>query len=347
MAEHLFGMPPVEGGAGEPTTTASYTDLVTEIQDAFPDVVSAAKLARIIKNGYTMFLYPPEVIVNGRPISGYKWTWISPGATLNTIVEYSTGTVTVLEGDATVELDGGTWPSWANDDATIIITDGALADHSFTVAERTDALNIELASDWTGAGAVGLAYEIHYHPDIYDLPAAFGGLVGAINVISTESVTTFFPPLLIRSADQVIQYAIAESQAGAPRYASIIPAEFAGATGQRYTIGLWPRPDLNYALAYMYNVNLDAMVAGQYHPGGPQNANTVKACCRAAAELLQSGGALGTHYQLAMQALATSIAHDMDMQERNRGYNGDASEVQYASRPWTSSITVNGIDITI
>jgi len=339
-------MPPVEGGAGEPTITASYTDLVTEIQDAFPDITSAAKLARIIKNGYTMFLYPPEVIVNGRPISGYKWTWISPGATLNTIVEYDTGTVTVLEGDATVELDGGTWPAWAKD-ATIIITDDAGDEYSFTVAERTDGANIELSNAWAGADDDTLAYEIHYHPDIYDLPAAFGGLVGVINVISTESVTTFFPPLLIRSADQVIQYAIAEPQAGAPRYASIIPAEFAGATGQRYTIGLWPRPDLNYALAYMYNVNLDAMVAGQYHPGGPQNANTVKACCRAAAELLQSGGALGTHYQLAMQALATSIAHDMDMQERNRGYNGDASEVQYASRPWTSSITVNGIDITI
>ena len=335
-----------EETAGATSITPLYADLVTEIQDAFPDITSATKLARIIKNGYTMFLYPPEVIVNGRPVSGYKWTWASPLAVLNTIEEYDTGTVTVIEDDATVTLAGGTWPSWA-EDATIIITDDAGDDYTFTVTERTDGADIELSSAWAGVSDDTLAYEIHYHPDYYELPAAFGGLVGGLVLISTESPTTSFPPLIVRPSDVVSQYAIADQNPSSPRYVSIVPTDFVGATGQRYEMLLWPEPDLNYAICYRYNVNLDAMVAGEYHAGGPSSAQTVKQCCLAAAELLESGGATGTYYKLAMQALATGIAHDMTMRPANLGQSQENSDVVYRYDRLADGVLYNGVDITI
>jgi len=326
--------------------TASYADLVNEIQDAFPDITSATKLARIIKNGYTMFLYPPEVVVNGRPVSGYKWSWASPLAVLNTIEEYDTGTVKVVEGDATVVLTGGTWPSWA-EDATIVITDGDGDDYTFTVSERTDGANIELSSEWAGASDDTLAYEIHYHPDEYDLPAAFGGLEGGLTLISTESPTTSFPQLIVRPSDFVAQYAVADQNPSAPLYVSIVPDDFVGATGQRYRMLLWPQPDLNYAIGYRYNVNLDAMVAGQYHPGGPASAQMAKKCCLAAAELLQSGGAVGTYYNLAMQALATGIAHDISMRPSNLGPSQENSLAVSWDNRLADGFLYNGVDITV
>jgi len=303
--------------------TPLYADLVLAITDAFPDCTDSGKQDRIIKSAYTMLLYPPEVMVEGRRIGGYKWNWMSPLDSFNTVVEYKTGTVEAVLGDVEITLTGGTWPDWVADGATLIITDALGADHSFTVSERTGADTLDLTSAWDHADEDTMSYEIHYHPDYYELPAAFGGLVGERMWIMS---TIYYPPLLVRTFEQIAPYALAVQTPGIPRYAAIVPAEYVAATGQRYQVDLWPTPDTDYAIGYQYNVNLDAVAAGEYPAGGPQCAQAMKACCKAQAELLQAGGAAGHYYQLALQELASAIAHDMGMRPNNAGPMRDGSD---------------------
>jgi hypothetical protein len=312
--------------------TPIYADLVTEIQDAFPDITNVAKLGRIIKSAYTMLLYPPEVVVEGRRLAGYKWDWASPGATLRTIVEYETGTLTVTAGDA-----------------TILLADGVSGDdYTFTVVSTT-GLNAELSAPWAMTTQAGLSYELHYHPDYYDLPADFGGMAGEnmFGIEITGQTSVIYTPVLVRSVDQVVPYYLSNTNPGTPRYAVIMPAAFVPGTGQRYQIGLYPIPDDDYALLYRYNVNLDAMAAGQYPPGGPQCARALRACCKGCAELLEAGGAAGHYYGLALEALASAIAHDLSMRPRNLGPMQENSDAYgYVSR-LNGGLFYNGVDITI
>jgi hypothetical protein len=331
----------------EPSTSPLYEDLATEIQDSFPDITAAAKLGRIIKNAHTMLLYPPEVQIEQRKIAGYKWNWISPLDTLHTVVEYSTGTVTVAEGFDWVLLGGlgAAWPTWADESsASITITDALAVDHTFSIESRDSAVQITLASVWPTTGVAMTAYEIHYHPDYYDLPVNFGGLVGDRVFIASAQ---YYPPIPVRSVDEVAEYYLADQNPGVPRYACVMPADFVAATGQRYQMGLWPIPDDDYAIGYRYNVNLDAIAAGEYSAGGPLVARALKACCKAEAELLESGGAPGHYYQLAMQALAGAIAHDMDMKSRNIGPMQENSDARAYWSNINGTLSVNGVDVSI
>jgi len=61
---------------------------------------------------------------------------------------YSTGTVIVTNGSATVVLADGTWPAWV--DATSVLTiDGT----GYNVASRDSDTNITLAAAWAGETA--------------------------------------------------------------------------------------------------------------------------------------------------------------------------------------------------
>jgi len=333
----------------EPTTSPLYEALVLEITDAFPDCTNAARLARIIKNAHTMLMHPPEVQVGGRSIAGYKWDWLSPLDTLNTIVEDDTGTASVINGDKTVTAGVGLliWPTWSAG-ATIVITDALGVDHSFTVDSIGIPITIELTEAWDGLTAFNLDYEIHYHPDVYDLPDDFGGLVGnRISIISVASPTNYLQPVLVRTLDEVLPYYLQDWNPGTPRYAVIMPVPLVVATGQRWQIGLWPPPDGEYSLGFRYNVNLDAITAAEYSAGGPLVAMALKKCCLAQAELLVSGGAPGVYYGQAMQALAGAIAHDMANRPRNLGYNGDASDVNAVLWNINGTLSVNGVDIGV
>lgn len=78
---------------------------------------------------------------------------------------YSTGTIAVTDGGATVTLTGGTWPTWAGNGNTEI----RIAGRFYKVASRTSGTEIELTANWHGDNLTAQTYTIYQ--DRYDLPA--------------------------------------------------------------------------------------------------------------------------------------------------------------------------------
>lgn len=87
------------------------------------------------------------------------WPELLKRAYVTLSAPYETGTVTVVNGDATVTLAGGTFPS----DVVSASKRFALSygDVYYPIATRTDDTHIELAQPWAGESDSGLEYVVY------------------------------------------------------------------------------------------------------------------------------------------------------------------------------------------
>jgi len=67
--------------AATSTLERDYDELVTAVSTEFPEYTGAEY--DIIRDGYMLFLYPPEVTVGGVVVSSHQWSFLSPNATLS------------------------------------------------------------------------------------------------------------------------------------------------------------------------------------------------------------------------------------------------------------------------
>jgi len=95
-----------------------------------------------------------------------QWAWYQTHGVLTLQAAYSTGTITLTAGDATVTLATGTWPSWAASGK--ILYDGKW----LRVATRTSDTDIELQAAWPETTVSVAAYVLYR--DEYSLPADCG-----------------------------------------------------------------------------------------------------------------------------------------------------------------------------
>lgn len=93
----------------------------------------------------------------------HLWTWYHTTGRLNINGAYQTGTVALTNGDATVTLSGGTWPSWAAD--ANLYFNGMY----HPVASRTSGTDIELVNAWTETSQTAASYVLAQTD--YDLPS--------------------------------------------------------------------------------------------------------------------------------------------------------------------------------
>jgi hypothetical protein len=107
-----------------------------------------------IKKGYADFL------------AAHDWNFLKKFATITTTAGYSTGTIALTNGDATVTLTTGTWPSWAAQGS--LYYDGS----EYEISSRTGDTEIELVSEFGGTTASGASYSLRRVA--YDLPDDFG-----------------------------------------------------------------------------------------------------------------------------------------------------------------------------
>ena len=95
-----------------------------------------------------------------------QWAWYQTLSSITLQAAYTTGTITLTAGDATVTLAGGTWPAW-----TVygkILYDGKW----ITIATRTDDTGIELTNAWAEATVSGVPLILYR--DEYALPTDCG-----------------------------------------------------------------------------------------------------------------------------------------------------------------------------
>lgn len=94
------------------------------------------------------------------------WSWYETHGSLSLQAPYTTGTITLTAGDATVTLAGGTWPTWA---ASGKILYGG---QWLRIATRTDNTTVELATAWAEATVAGASFILYR--DEYALPTDCG-----------------------------------------------------------------------------------------------------------------------------------------------------------------------------
>lgn len=97
-----------------------------------------------------------------RVAKAHRWSWLQTDGDLTFNAAYSTGTVTLTNGDATVTLTGGTWPTWAASGK--FLYNG----QTFRVLSRTSNSEIELTTTWAGTTVSGVSYDIYQNE--YTLP---------------------------------------------------------------------------------------------------------------------------------------------------------------------------------
>jgi hypothetical protein len=93
----------------------------------------------------------------------FRWSWLKTDGGIISREPFTDGTITLTEGDATVTLAGGTWPTYA---ATGQLLIGGIY---YKVASRTNGTVIELEDEYAGTTESGVGYTMYF--DEYDLPS--------------------------------------------------------------------------------------------------------------------------------------------------------------------------------
>lgn len=96
---------------------------------------------------------------------------------------------------------------------------------------------------------------------------------------------------------------------GYPLLFAIEPAAFTAATGQRWVVRWWPKPQQAFVFTYRYRRVMPLVSTTDFIPGGPEHSSTILYLALADYEQM-SGRAGGQWTQLADRELAKSIAID-------------------------------------
>lgn len=286
-------------------------------------------IQRSIDKGYADFL------------GAHDWNFLKKFTTVNTTAPYSTGTITLTDGDETVTLATGTWPSWA--------AQGTLYynGYEYSVSSRTDNSDIELDVAWDDDTVSGASYELRRIS--YTLPDDFG----QPNTWFTYSSSLNRDPLKRISASDLIAMRSGCTTTGYPEYAAIRTrtSAFDGTSGQRLEVMFHPLADGAYPLGYSYYIlsalrlrNESGVEETEYPLGAQVHAQAICDCCIAAVRYLLDNVPLKEYKENIQVAIKESILKDEQLAPTYLGYNIDRSDSDFTS--WRNNddhyVTVNG-----
>jgi hypothetical protein len=285
----------------------------------------------IVKSGLRMVYVP-------LPLDGHshRWSFMDPVATLYTSEPYSTGTIGVVNGVAT--LTGGTWPTWAAMGGALRV--GGV---HYSVSARTSGTLITVADTELDVDA-GTSYELVQ--GTYQLPDDFGSLIGDLSYRASQS--NFFTTIRQRSEPMLRNFRAGYPATGTPQFYAIAPTEQPASTttGQRWTISFDVPTDARYAIGYRYS-RLPEMIdtANQYPLGGMRMAEVYKDAVLAAAEktLINERG---VHYAAFLESLKAAIELDRLEQTPDSVGRDYGDEGCYPTLPRTYNgvrTTINGV----
>lgn len=159
------------------------------------------------------------------------------------------------------------------------------------------------------------------------LPDDFGGFEGMASISQTGVNGGFWPVKF--TSEEVIrtQYALVPTVTGRPISAAEQQIKGTGAAkSNRSQLYVYPIPDGNYTLSVPYYILPDFLTSANPYPyGGAAHAETMKAGCRAAAELFLDN-VTGPETANYLMCLASSIQYDRRHQPKTLGINSDRSD---------------------
>lgn len=279
------------------------------------DTSQTADVEDCVKSGLRQF-YNPPILPNMR--TQHEWSFLKPTTSLTVSTDYSTGTIAINNGSATVTLTDGTWPSWAATNGTLVVDDV-----EYSIATRTSNSEIVLNSAWSLTSISGESYVL-VHNGVFVLPDNFGGMNGQIFTFVPDEASH---GVRIISEEQLRLLVQNNDTTGTPVYATIRPVSTTGVSGQRYEAIFYPRPDEAYVLYYKYQILPNALTSSLIYPlGGMPHSETVLQSCLAIAEQ-RIEEEEGLHTRKYYERLETSVSYDLNMSvPTNLGYNADGSD---------------------
>lgn len=181
-----------------------------------------------------------------------------------------------------------------------------------------------------------------------DLPDDFAGMEGSVHLVDSERIVNE----IRQTNEQMIYKKRSELSdvTGQPEMCAVQVGRTTTATrGQRAKLLFWPTADQDYTVQYQYYFAPDSLsVSFPYSLGGPTHAETIKAACKAAAELHQNNEK-GVQNELFIDRMRASVSLDRRNKSQTLGYNADRTYNQ--GRPGNlllinfirTPITFNGV----
>lgn len=249
----------------------SYTDLKGEVALALDINRTVASwtsaeisdFARVNKEGLNQFYFPPP-LQNERV--GHVWSFLRPKAPLTINAPYSTGTVTIVAGVAT--LAGGTWPTWAAAGTLIV------ANVRYPVNIRGSGSSITL-NDTTVAASAGTSYQLVQLE--YDLASDFGGMESNAFTYTVDQPGCGEIKIVhegdLRRADRL------GNSSASPMYACVVPVASDATTDTRWQVIFSSYFSVASTLEYRYAA-IPPLLDGStyvYHYGGAPYSRAVVA----------------------------------------------------------------------
>lgn len=159
------------------------------------------------------------------------------------------------------------------------------------------------------------------------LPDDFGGFEGEATVAQDGLSGGFWPCKIVHEQQIRTKYAAFPSITGRP--VAIAEQQVKGATidrSNRSQLYVYPIPDHSYQISVPYYILPEMLTTvNRWAYGGAAHAETLKAGCRAAAELLLDN-TVGEQNAAYMQCLVSSIEYDRRHQPKSLGINSDRSD---------------------
>jgi hypothetical protein len=166
------------------------------------------------------------------------------------------------------------------------------------------------------------------------LPDDFGGFEGQITITSQPTLV-WYPIKLTNEGMIREQYAQTPLMSGRPLMAAVRPKKGTGATqGQRFELFVFPNPDIDYTLTFIYYILPDYLTgATPYAYGGATHIETILESCLAIAEQRLDDSST-VHSAKFQERLMASITMDRRNKPQQLGVNWDRSDQTQGWRPY-------------
>jgi len=211
---------------------------------------------RIVREGLAQWELPPPL--PGERTS-HSWSFLSPLATIELTPSYSTGTIVIVSGVAT--LTGGVYPTW--------VTHLWVGEEVYAVASRDSDTQLTLTDTSVNVAAL-TTYVLRR--EFYDLPSDFGGM-------TTDTV--LFRSSQYREPRRLLQVGEAETRrANREWWGHDVPFTYAlvpTAGASTWQITLAPLTYEGGTIEYRYKANIADWTSGTYPYGQPQHGETILA----------------------------------------------------------------------
>jgi len=278
----------------------------------------------IKKEGLSLFENPP--VLPGERTT-HQWTFLYPFASLQLSPSYSTGTITVDTGS--VDLTGGTFPTWAAQ-GDLWFTDDDDVQQRVPVASRTDADT--LAIDDPEILATVVTYSLKRHS--YDLPTNFGGLYGSGFTFRRDS--TYAGQEIREVGPHELRLYDSSTLDGVPCMYCLEPIAITATASTLWKVSFAPLPNATMHLEYQYRVlPADVDSTNDYPYGGPAHSETILAAIKHAARMRVHRDESG--YGDFMRKLETSVRFDRQNKPTDLG-RGRNRELQNRLHHYNASI---------